>query len=367
MIPYLDLKKINRRHEAEIKTAINRVIESGIYLKGKETESFEQNYADYIGSKFASGCGNGLDALILIFLAYKEAGVLQEGDEVIVPANTYIASILAVTRTGLKPVLAEPSPITLQIDENKIEEAITDKTKAVMIVHLYGQCAFTEKIGKICRGNNLKLIEDNAQAHGAEFNGVKTGNLGDAAAHSFYPGKNLGTLGDAGVITTNDEAIAEVVKSLGNYGSSEKYKFEFKGVNSRIDEIQAAILNIKLNYLEEDNHRRREIAKKYLQEINNPLISLPQFKPDKSNVFHIFPIFSEKRDDLQEYLRRNGVETLIHYPIPPHKQKSFEEWNDLSFPITEEIHSTELSLPISPVMKDEEADYIIKLLNKWKI
>lgn len=363
MVKFLDLEKINARHAKEIEEAIKRVVASGWYLRGLETESFEKNYADYIGTKYAIGCGNGLDALTLILMAYIELNVMQPGDEIIVPANTYIASILAISRAGLKPVPVEPSPFTLQIDENLIEKAITPKTKGVMIVHLYGQNAFTDKIRDICNRYNLKLIEDNAQAHGAMYKGKKTGSLGDAAGHSFYPGKNLGALGDAGAVTTNDYSLAETVRALGNYGSEKKYVFNMKGLNSRIDEVQSAMLNVKLKYLDSDNNHRRKIAEMYFDQIKNPLVKLPETSIGIDNVFHIFPIFSEKRDYLQKMLQEKGIQTLIHYPIPPHRQKCYPEWHHLSLPITEAIHDRELSLPISPVTSFEEATGIISALN----
>ena len=365
MVKFLDLEKINARHAKKIEEAIKRVVASGWYLRGLETESFEKNYADYIGTKYAIGCGNGLDALTLILMAYIELNVMQPGDEIIVPANTYIASILAISRAGLKPVPVEPSPLTLQIDENLIEKAITLKTKGVMIVHLYGQNAFTDKIGDICDRYNLKLIEDNAQAHGAMYKGRKTGSLGNAAGHSFYPGKNLGALGDAGAVTTSDPSLAETVRALENYGSEKKYVFNMKGLNSRIDEVQAAILNVKLKYLDSDNNHRRKIAEMYFDQIKNPLVKLPETSIGTDNVFHIFPIFSEKRDYLQKMLQEKGIQTLIHYPIPPHRQKCYPEWHHLSLPITEAIHDRELSIPISPVTSFEEAAGIISSLNSF--
>ena len=333
MIAYLPLHKINDLHNEELRAAVNRVLDSGWYLNADATRQFETHYAEYIGTRHCVGCGNGLDALKLILLAYMEMGVMQEGDEVIVPANTYIASILAITACGLTPVLVEPDINTLQIDDARIERAITSRTKAVMIVHLYGRCAYTQKIADICKKFNLKLIEDNAQAHGCTFEGQKTGSLGDAAAHSFYPGKNLGALGDAGAITTNDEELASLARALGNYGSSKKYVHDYKGCNSRIDEIQAAVLDVKLLYLDDENNRRKEIASLYINKVQNPLIHLPLSERD--SVWHIFPVFCERRDELQQYLRENGVETQIHYPIPPHKQQCFKEWNQQSFPITE--------------------------------
>ena len=363
---YLDLKKINEKYSDSIEAALRRVYNSGWYLGGNETAIFEKNYADYIGSKYAIGCGNGLDAITLILLGYKEIGIINDGDEIIVPANTYIATLLAVSRAGLNPVLIEPDPNTLQLDENLIEHRITSKTKAIIIVHLYGQCAYTDKIGNICKKYGLKLIEDNAQAHGALFNDKKTGNIGDAAAHSFYPGKNLGALGDAGAVTTNDEELAKFVRALGNYGSPQKYVFEMKGVNSRIDEIQASVLNIKLPFLEKDNQRRREIALKYRYEIDNPFITLPGVSYDKDNVYHIYPVFSTRRDELKKYLEEKGIETIIHYPVPPHKQKCYQEFNSLYLPVTEKIHREELSLPISPVLTDSEVNEVIETLNSFE-
>ena len=363
MIAYLPLHKINDLHNEELRAAVNRVLDSGWYLNADATRQFETHYAEYIGTRHCVGCGNGLDALKLILLAYMEMGVMQEGDEVIIPANTYIASILAITACGLTPVLVEPDINTLQIDDARIERAITSRTKAVMIVHLYGRCAYTQKIADICKKFNLKLIEDNAQAHGCTFEGQKTGSLGDAAAHSFYPGKNLGALGDAGAITTNDEELASLARALGNYGSSKKYVHDYKGCNSRIDEIQAAVLDVKLLYLDDENNRRKEIASLYINKVQNPLIHLPLSERD--SVWHIFPVFCERRDELQQYLRENGVETQIHYPIPPHKQQCFKEWNQQSFPITEQIHSQELSIPCHQAMTKEEVDMIIDLLNSF--
>ena len=363
MIAYLPLHKINDLHNEELRAAVNRVLDSGWYLNADATRQFETHYAEYIGTRHCVGCGNGLDALKLILLAYMEMGVMQEGDEVIVPANTYIASILAITACGLTPVLVEPDINTLQIDDARIERAITSRTKAVMIVHLYGRCAYTQKIADICKKFNLKLIEDNAQAHGCTFEGQKTGSLGDAAAHSFYPGKNLGALGDAGAITTNDEELASLARALGNYGSSKKYVHDYKGCNSRIDEIQAAVLDVKLLYLDDENNRRKEIASLYINKVQNPLIHLPLSERD--SVWHIFPVFCERRDELQQYLRENRVETQIHYPIPPHKQQCFKEWNQQSFPITEQIHSQELSIPCHQAMTKEEVDMIIDLLNSF--
>lgn len=367
MIKFLDLQKVTAKYADEIHEAVLRVVDSGWYLQGEENRRFEQDYAEYIGTDYAIGCANGLDALIWIFRAYVEMGVMQPGDEVIVPANTYIASILAISENGLVPVLVEPDMDTYQIDDRLIEKAITPKTKAILIVHLYGQCAYTDKIGDLCRQYGLKLVEDNAQAHGCKFNGKRTGSLGDAAGHSFYPGKNLGALGDAGAVTTNDAELAKTVRSLANYGSSRKYVFDYKGRNSRLDEIQAAILDVKLKHLDEDVELRKKVARYYIENINNPLIITPKVKDWDSHVFHIFPIRCSKRDELQQYLSENGVQTVIHYPIPPHKQECYKEWNNLSFPLTEQIHREELSLPMSPVMDMEEVKKIVLILDKFKI
>ncbi|WP_303208398.1 DegT/DnrJ/EryC1/StrS family aminotransferase [Bacteroides oleiciplenus] len=366
MIKFLDLQKITQKYSEEIHEAVNRVIDSGWYLQGKENEKFEANYAAYIGTKYAIGCANGLDALIWIFRAYVEMGVMALGDEVIVPANTYIASILAITENGLKPVLIEPSIETYQIDDKKIEEAITGRTKAILIVHLYGQCAYTDRIGELCRKYGLKLIEDNAQAHGCKFGTQKTGSLGDAAGHSFYPGKNLGAFGDAGAVTTNDEELAKVVRTVANYGSQKKYVFKYCGRNSRLDEIQAAVLDVKLKYLDEDVALRKQIAKYYIDNIKNPEIITPTVRNWDAHVFHIFTIRCKHRNELQMFLADNGVQTIIHYPTPPHKQECYKEWNNLSFPITERIHNEELSLPISPMIKIEEVRKVVDILNEWK-
>ena len=361
MIKYLDLKRVNAPYEEEIQQAMDNVMRRGWYLKGEATLQFEQHYADYIGTRYCVGCGNGLDALTLIFRAYKEMGIMQDGDEVIVPANTYIASILAVTENHLKPVLVEPDIHTFQIDDTLIEQAITPRTRAVMIVHLYGRCAYTDRIGEICRRHGLKLIEDNAQAHGCMFGNQRTGSLGDAAGHSFYPTKNLGALGDAGVVTTNDGQLAEIIRSLGNYGSHQKYVFDYQGRNSRMDELQAAILDVKLKYLDEANAKRKKIAAIYINKVRNPQIVIPQ--SDRDCVWHIFPVLCERRDVLQDYLKANGVETQIHYPIPPHQQHCYAEWKGLSLPVTEQIHQQEISLPCHQAMTTEEVNTIIDLLN----
>lgn len=365
-VPFLSLKDITEKHGKELSSAVQRVVNSGWYLQGKENERFEKNYAEFIGTKYCIGVANGLDALILTLRAYIEKGDFKAGDEIIVPANTYIATILAISENGLKPVLVEPDIKTYQIDENKIEAAITEKTKGIMIVHLYGRCAYTEKIGELCKKYNLKLFEDNAQAHGCKFNGRRTGSLGNAAAHSFYPGKNLGAFGDAGAVTTDDGEIADIIRALANYGSAKKYVFKYKGRNSRLDEINAAVLDVKLKYLDEDNAKRLAIAKRYVSGIVNPSVTLPALPNNGENVFHIFPIRTVRRDELQKYLAEKGVKTIIHYPIPPHKQEAYKEWNGLVFPISEKIHCEELSLPMSPTLSEEQADYVIKCINDWK-
>lgn len=366
MIKFLDLQKVTTKYSEEIHEAVSRVINSGWYLQGKENEKFESDYAQYIGTKYAVGCANGLDALVWIFRAYIEMGIMKPGDEIIVPANTYIASILAISENGLIPVLVEPDIETYQIDDTKIEEVITERTKAILIVHLYGQCAYTSRIGELCRKYNLKLVEDNAQAHGCMYHGEKTGAIGDAAGHSFYPGKNLGALGDAGAVTTNDEELAQTIRAIANYGSQKKYVFKYCGRNSRLDEIQAAILDVKLKHLDEDIAIRKEIAKYYIEHITNPQIITPIVKDWDAHVFHIFTVRCKKRDELLKYLTDNGVQTVIHYPIPPHKQECYKDWNSLSFPVTEQIHNEELSLPMSPVMTEEEIKKIVELINNFR-
>ena len=371
-VPFLSLHDVTAMHGEEIREAVRRVIDSGWYLQGKENELFEQHYADYIGTKYCVGCANGLDALIWIFRAYIELGVMQPVDEVIVPANTYIATILAITENGLKPVLIEPKHETLEIDDSLIEAAITPRTKAICIVHLYGRCAMTDKIAELCKKYNLKLVEDNAQAHGCRFYDKRTGSLGDAAGHSFYPGKNLGALGDAGAVTTNDQDLAAAIRALANYGSQKKYVFKYTGRNSRLDEIQAAILDVKLKYLDEDIVKRQEVAAYYYDHISNPLIEIPTRLPDENNVYHLFPVLVKegKRDALHDYLADNGVGTVIHYPIAPHKQECYakEIWNrpQLSLPITEFLADAELSLPISPCMTKEQIEYVVDTINAFK-
>ena len=389
MIPFLSLKDVTALHGAEINEAVSRVVNGGWYLQGKENEKFEEDYSKFIGTKYTIGCANGLDALIWIFRAYIEMGVMQPGDEVIVPANTYIATILAITENGLKPVLCEPKPNTLEIDDDLIEGLITPRTKAIAIVHLYGRNAYTEKIGALCKKYGLKLVEDNAQAHGCmvklrdeslEFRDssdvesgkyVMTGSIGDAAGHSFYPGKNLGALGDGGAVTTNDPELAAAVRALANYGSQKKYVFKYAGRNSRLDEIQAAVLDVKLKYLVEDNAHRKEVAHYYYEHINNPLVTLPDLLPDEQNAYHLFPILvgGGKRDALHDYLEQNGVGTVCHYPIAPHKQECYAkaDWNvpQLSLPITERLADEELSLPIGPAITLEEVGEVVRLINEF--
>ncbi len=365
MIDYLDLQRTTALHAEEITRAVTNVVTSGRYLQGNATREFESDYARYIGTHHCIGCGNGLDALTLILRAYKEMGRMAEGDEVIVPANTYIASILAITENRLKPVLVEPDINTYNIDERLIEQAITNRTRAVLIVHLYGRCAYTERIGEICRQHNLLLIEDNAQAHGCCYGSIHTGALGHAAGHSFYPGKNLGALGDAGAVTTNDDELAMAVRAIANYGSSKKYVFDYCGRNSRIDEVQAAVLKVKLKYLDSENQRRKDIAQYYLSHIDNPLVVLPADDKENDSVWHIFPIRCNKRDELLRYLLDRGIQTLIHYPIPPHHQRCYRDWASMSLPITEQIHQEELSLPLTPYLSDSECTEVVNAVNNF--
>lgn len=365
MVKLLDLQAITELHGDEYKEAVNRVIDSGWFLQGNENKQFEDDYSKYIGTKCCIAVANGLDALYLLMRGYKEMGIMHDGDEIIVPANTYIATILSITKNNLVPVLVEPTWENLEIDIDKIEESITPKTKGVMIVHLYGRVAYNDKLGEICKKNGLKLMEDCAQSHGCSWKGVKTGALGESAAHSFYPGKNLGAFGDAGAVTTNDAELAEVIRALANYGSQKKYVFKYVGINSRMSELDAAVLDLKLKYLDEDNKKRQELAAYYYEHIKNPLITLPSRIPDENNVYHQFPIFCENRNDLQEYLKANGIQTLIHYPIPPHKQECYKEWNNSSYPITEKIHAQELSIPMNQIVSHEEAKVVISALNKY--
>lgn len=372
-IPFLSLKDVTALHGAEINEAVSRVVDGGWYLQGEENKKFEKDFSEFIGAKYTVGCANGLDALIWIFRAYIEMGVMKPGDEVIVPANTYIATILAITENGLVPVLVEPKPNTLEIDDDLIESHITSKTKAIAIVHLYGRIAYTKKIGELCKKYNLKLVEDCAQSHGCKFeDGRMTGSLGEAAGFSFYPGKNLGALGDAGAMVTNDEELAQAVRALANYGSQRKYVFKYAGRNSRLDEIQAAVLDVKLKYLVQDNAHRKEVAHYYYEHIDNPLIALPDLLPDEQNAYHLFPIVvgEGKRDALHDYLAANGVGTVCHYPIAPHKQECYakEAWNvpQLSLPITERLADEELSLPIGPTVSLEDIAEVVRLINAFK-
>lgn len=391
-IKYLSLKDINAPYEKDIQHAIAEVVSSGWYLQGKHIHDFESHYAEYIGTRHCISCGNGLDALKLMLQGEMILGRMQPGDEVLVAANTYIATILAITSVGLTPILIEPKMETLQMDDSLIESHISEKTRALLTVHLYGKCSITPRMKDICKKHHLLLFEDNAQAHGCIYceNGKRTGSLGDAAAHSFYPGKNLGALGDAGAVTTDDEELAEVVRALGNYGSARKYVFDYQGRNSRMDEIQAAVLDVKLAHLDETNEIRQDLAElyvkylgedkvkyleedkmKYLEEDkmngkqDHELIPSELYLPKESNVVHIFPILSSRRDELQQYLKENGVGTMIHYPIPPHQQKCYAEWNHLNLPITEKIHQEELSLPCNQSMTKEDVERIAELIRKF--
>ncbi len=366
MIKFLDLHVINESYKSDFQYKLENVLQKGWFVLGDEVKTFETHFANYCETKFCIGVGNGLDALMLIFKGYIQLGKLQKGDEVLVPANTYIASILAIIQADLVPILVEPKLETYNIDAHLIANSITPKTKAILAVHLYGQLADMNAISNIAKQHHLLVIEDAAQAHGAATEtGLRAGNLGNAAGFSFYPGKNLGALGDGGAVTTNDPKLAKTLFSLRNYGSEIKYYNDFIGVNSRLDELQAAFLNVKLPHLDKDNEKRRTIAKRYLSEIKNNKIMLPYWEKTSNHVFHLFVIRTAKRRDLQEFLLKNGVETMIHYPIPPHKQKALSGWNPLSFPITEQIHQEVLSLPISPVMTIDEVDFIIQILNKY--
>ena len=365
MIPFLDLKGLNTQYRAELIEACAKGIDSGWYIQGNECKEFENEFAQYCGTKFAIGVANGLDALILILRAYKELGIMKDGDEVIVSSNTYIASILAISQNNLVPVLVEPRLDTYLIDSLKIEEKITSKTKAILPVHLYGQTCEMDKINEIAKKYNLKVIEDSAQSHGAYYKDKKSGNLGDASGFSFYPGKNLGALGDGGAVTTNDEELALAIKALGNYGSHKKYENLYKGVNSRLDEIQAAMLRVKLRYLDNEVEKRREIANYYLENIKNDNIILPTVRAEDNHVWHLFVIRTNKRDELQKYLADNGIQTLIHYPIPPHKQDAYKEWNNENYQISEQIHEEVLSLPISGIQSFGDTKMIIDNINEF--
>lgn len=377
-IPYLSLKKVTAQHQAEIASAVSRVVESGWYLKGESTARFEHDYAQYIGTRHCIGCGNGLDALTLIFRAYKEMSFLNDGDEVIVPANAYIASILSITENNLRPILVEPCLKDLEIDPSLLEQCITPNTRAILLVHMYGRCSWTPAIADCCQRHQLIVVEDNAQAAGSIApdgqSTRRTGSLGHAAAHSFYPGKNLGALGDAGAVTTDNDELADVVRALGNYGSSRKYVFPYKGRNSRMDEIQAAVLDVKLRYLDHDNARRRQIADTYYRQLDNPdIISLPGRDAwsqaqgnDLTTNYHIFPLLCRHRDAMQAWLRSQGVGTMIHYPIPPHRQDCYREWRDLQLPITEAIHAEELSIPCNQTMTDDEVTRVVEAINSFQ-
>lgn len=363
MVKFLDLKSINDQFRLEIDSSVKKVLDSGWYLLGKENEAFENEFAEYCGVKHAIGCANGLDALKLIIQAYGYGS----GDEIIAPANTYIASLIAISANGATPILVEPNIDTYLIDPEKIEASITPHTKAIMVVHLYGRAVEMTRIYEIANKYGLKIIEDSAQAHGAKFNGRRVGNLGDASGFSFYPGKNLGCLGDGGAVTTNDDGLAERIRALRNYGSDVKYHFPYRGTNSRLDEIQAAFLRVKLPHLDADNDVRRKIAERYCDEIQNPIVELPSLPQDgDSCVWHVFPVRVKNRVDFQAYLESRGIQTVIHYPIPPHRQPAYTEWHDLVLPITEEIHEQIISLPISPVLKDAEVSFVISAVNDWK-
>ena len=366
MITYLPLKQITASYEPQISDAMRRVVERGWFLLGEESAAFEQEYAAYTGSKHCVACGNGYDALWLILRAYRLMGVLSDGDEVLVPANTFIASVLAITNNNLVPVFVEPDHATCLVGERELRAAVTPRCKAYMMVHLYGRCAYSEAIGDFCRERGIKIIEDNAQAHGCLYGGVRrTGSLGDAAGHSFYPGKNLGSLGDAGAVTTDDSALIDTILSLHNYGSRQKYVHTHEGVNSRIDELQAAVLRVKLRRLDEDNARRRAIAARYIAEIDNPSVCLPVVDDNLAHVFHIFPLMCDRRDELQKHLSSLDIQTQIHYPLPPHKQECYAQWNHLSLPIAEGLSARELSLPLHPLLTDEEVDEIISAVNSF--
>lgn len=365
MIPFLDLKALNAQYRKDLLDACERVIDSGWYIQGNELTTFEREFAQYCGTEHCIGVANGLDALILILRAYKEMGVMNDGDEVIVPSNTYIASILAISQNNLVPVLVEPDINTYLIDPLKIEEKITVKTKAILPVHLYGQTCDMDSIATIAQKYNLKVIEDSAQSHGAYYGQKRSGNLGNASGFSFYPGKNLGALGDGGAVTTSDDDLAQVIRALGNYGSHKKYENLYQGVNSRLDEMQAAMLRVKLRYLDQEVQKRRDIAEYYLNNINNDTITLPTVRANDNHVWHLFVVRTPNRDKLQKYLNANGVQTLIHYPIPPHKQNAYVEWNHRHYPISEQIHAEVLSLPISGVQNLENTQTVVKVLNEY--
>jgi len=365
-IPFLDLKAINAQYKDEMTKAFERVLDSGWYIQGAEVSAFESEFAEYCGAKHCIGVANGLDALILILRAYKEMGILSDGDEVIVPANTYIASILAITENSLKPVLVEPDLATYNLDPLLTEQAITPQTKAILAVHLYGQLADMVALKGLAKQHGLLLLEDSAQAHGASLDGIKAGAWGDASGFSFYPGKNLGALGDGGAVTTNDDKLAEVIRALGNYGSHKKYENIYQGLNSRLDELQAALLRVKLENLDNEIVYRRKVANTYLEGIEHPDIILPNVRDEEAHVWHLFVIRCKKRDELQGYLSEQGIQTLIHYPIPPHKQQAYKEWVDASYPVTEVVHQEVLSLPISPTLDMNDADKVVQAISEYK-
>lgn len=365
MVHFLNLKKINNRYESELKEACSRVIDSGWYIMGEELDKFESSFSKYCGTKYTIGVANGLDALILVLRAWKEMGKLRDGDEVIVPANTYIASILAITENNLKPVLVEPDPKTFNLCPENVLKAISPQTKVILPVHLYGQISPMDEIMEIANKHHLLVLEDCAQAHGAEIHGKKAGSWGNAAGFSFYPGKNLGALGDAGAITTDDDELAHVLTALRNYGSHVKYQNKYKGVNSRLDEIQAAFLNVKLKYLDTDIILRRKIASIYLSNIKNSMIELPIITHEKAHVWHLFVIKSKQREKLKNYLESSGIQTLVHYPIPPHKQSAYSELSLLKLPIVDELHDNVLSLPMDPTMTEGDVHFLVDTINKF--
>jgi len=365
MISFLNFKDLNVPYRKKLLKAIGEVIDSGNYILGPKVRLFEKEFSKYCGVKETIGTGNGLDSLVLIIRAYKELGVFSEGDEIIVPSNTYIASILSITENRLKPILIEPDINTFNLDADLLEKKITKRTKAILTVHLYGQIAYSDEMQKIANKHSLKIIEDCAQSHGAVYGGRKAGNLGDAAGFSFYPSKPLGALGDAGAVTTNDKKLAEMIRALRNYGSHKKYYNKYTGLNSRLDELQAAVLLVKLKHLDKDNNKRRKIAELYLNKIKNDKLILPRTDNDKSHVWHLFVIRTKNRDNFAKYMLKNGIETLVHYPVPPHKQKAYSEWKDLKYPITEEIHKTVISLPLYQAMQKKEISQIIKACNEY--
>jgi dTDP-4-amino-4,6-dideoxygalactose transaminase len=367
MIPFFDLKSVNARHREELLHAVTDVVDSGWYILGEKLSNFEKEFSAYCGVSHTIGTGNGLDALTLIIHAYKELGIFAEGDEVLVPANTYIATILAITANRMVPVLVEPDIETYNIDARLLEEKITSRTKAILVVHLYGQIGYSENMQAIADRHGLKIIEDSAQAAGAAYKSKKTGSMGDAGGISFYPSKNLGALGDAGAVTTSDAQLADAVRAIANYGSRQKYHNLYKGVNSRLDEIQAAVLSVKLKYLDEENAQRRKIVQRYLDGIKNDVLILPHAENEESHVWHLFVVRTKARDSFQEYLREQGIETLIHYPVSPHHQPAYKEWNNRHYPITEEIHNTIISLPLYPGMPDESIERVISVCNSYHV